>query len=485
MKAQSKRIWVILLISIGIFSSSGLFLFSSHISNTKEPTLQDVTSVLEYSEKEIERILSAGDLNGAYIGSDYIATHDYNDYLGEAKSRRYSFLGNNSLELITHTSSCFFEYQQDFGTKYRYISVESGVSEYNQLSSFQLSVTSQNYQTNWLNSHINAELDKTLSWYGTVYQFSSNDSADITFSIPFVFLEPFINSKDPYVYVGLFDSNGYASNGEWEILDMINVANFDNQSRISFEVTSYDANQESTTNSNQYQYTFTLFFPKIIPDSGADISGGSSNLTRILIGLLLLGGVGLILAMSKEEYRKFLVHWVAPRANRHQLNWDEIFENENRMKIIGAILQFPGIHYNQISRATHLKGGQLRWHLDVLLSYGVVKSKPVGQYVLYFPVNKTNPISEEDLAVVKSSSTLNILNIIRYSPGINGSKIADLTKMKRNSIKYHIDKLLERGIIYYRQEGRQKRLFYNKENEFFEDLMDQDDNLPGTNDIGA
>ncbi len=197
------------------------------------------------------------------------------------------------------------------------------------------------------------------------------------------------------------------------------------------------------------------------------------NYTISVIGI----SAGIIfMAMSKEEYRVYVQRWIAPRQSRHQLTYEEIFENEYRLSIIDCILKQPGIHYNEILRQCNLHAGQCRWHLDVLLSYGIIKSKPVGQYVLYYPVNKSNPLKEEDLTVVKSERTLQILNVIRFSPGITASKVAEALNLKRNSVKYHVDKLLERKIITFKVKGRNKLLYYNKTN----DLIKEFENFLGS-----
>jgi predicted transcriptional regulator len=54
---------------------------------------------------------------------------------------------------------------------------------------------------------------------------------------------------------------------------------------------------------------------------------------------------------------------------------------------------------------------------------------------------------------------LEILNIIRKSPGINSAEISRNMNLSRNSINYHIRKLLEKHFIRFEKKGRIKELY--------------------------
>ena len=61
--------------------------------------------------------------------------------------------------------------------------------------------------------------------------------------------------------------------------------------------------------------------------------------------------------------------------------------------------------------------------------------------------------------VKKSGTTLKVLNIIETNPGINSGDIAKNLDMGRNLVKYHVDKLLNKGLITASRKGCQS-MFY-------------------------
>jgi predicted transcriptional regulator len=90
-----------------------------------------------------------------------------------------------------------------------------------------------------------------------------------------------------------------------------------------------------------------------------------------------------------------------------------------------------------------------------LIKHRIIKKEKFGQYTIYFPITT----SEEVIEVFKnqfskSKTTLEILNIIRKKPGLNSAEISRIMNLSRNSIKYHIDKLLGKNLIRLEKRGR-------------------------------
>ncbi|MEJ2250545.1 MAG: winged helix-turn-helix transcriptional regulator [Candidatus Lokiarchaeota archaeon] len=164
-----------------------------------------------------------------------------------------------------------------------------------------------------------------------------------------------------------------------------------------------------------------------------------------------------IIVISLKEYK---IHFTQRKYNLNygNLTIEDIFQNENRKKILREILDQPGIHHNELLRRCDIQKGQLQWHLSVLKRYGIIKSKKFNQYKLFFPIKKffKNESSLEDL--IKSQTTLEILDIIANEPGIIMSEISNKLNLAKSTIKYHLDKLKQKDIIEISQKGREKRL---------------------------
>jgi predicted transcriptional regulator len=165
-------------------------------------------------------------------------------------------------------------------------------------------------------------------------------------------------------------------------------------------------------------------------------------------------------ALTVKEYQNYIMRRSYINEGRSYLSLVDIFKNENRSNILKQILNKPGVHHNELLRSCNLKKGQLQWHLDTLLKHSIIKKETQGQYTIYFPITSSaEAIKVFKNQYVQSKTTLEILNIIRKSPGINAAEISRMLNLSRNSIKYHIDKLFEKHLIRLEKKGRSTELY--------------------------
>ncbi len=195
-----------------------------------------------------------------------------------------------------------------------------------------------------------------------------------------------------------------------------------------------------------------------VGENSDSLSLNVSSLT-FLIGVILLFFVGTI-TLSPQKYRSLIFRTINPNYGKHRLTLAEIFENKNRKIIIELILETPGIHFNEIRRRNDMNPGQLTWHLNILVNYGIIMMKKVGIYNCFFPTISENIITDSSLELIKSKSTLKIFKLIKENPGITAGKIAKNLNLGRNTVKYHVDKLNEMKLIYFEREPRNIRIFF-------------------------
>ncbi|TFH30990.1 MAG: winged helix-turn-helix transcriptional regulator [Promethearchaeota archaeon] len=168
-----------------------------------------------------------------------------------------------------------------------------------------------------------------------------------------------------------------------------------------------------------------------------------------------------------ETLQNLFFHYLPPKEpTQHRLSLGEVLENENRIKILDLIISDPGIHFNQLLSQSGLFPGQLQWHLRILREYGFLLEKKVERYVVYYSVidqvDRTNAASNY-FVLQKSKMTFKVLEIIEAQPSICSSQLASCLDLKRNSVKYHIDKLLRKGYLVIHREGRKNLLFIKEE----------------------
>ncbi|MDX1799161.1 MAG: winged helix-turn-helix transcriptional regulator, partial [Candidatus Lokiarchaeia archaeon] len=173
--------------------------------------------------------------------------------------------------------------------------------------------------------------------------------------------------------------------------------------------------------------------------------------------VIIFAIITLVVAISKKDYFQYLRTRTVPiEKGAHRLSLDEVLENENRNKIIDLILNEPGIHFNELLRRTGLAAGNLVWHLDILLTYKVIGKKRIGNFIAYFPYYQKNPISNVDLKLQKSKLTIEILEMIEKNPGVWNNLITKEFKVDHKTIQYHLNKLIELGLIKFEKDGRKK-----------------------------
>ena len=184
----------------------------------------------------------------------------------------------------------------------------------------------------------------------------------------------------------------------------------------------------------------------------------SSLLLILLVPTLVF--VLTLTALTVSEYRNYFIKRSYIKEGRSYLSLADIFQNENRLNLLTQILNNPGIHHNELLRRCNLNKGQIQWHLDTLLKHSIIKKEKYGQFTIYFPItSSTEAIEAFKNQFSKSKTTLEVLNNIKKYPGINSAELSRTLNLSRNSIKYHIDKLLVKHYIRLEKKGRVKELY--------------------------
>ena len=179
----------------------------------------------------------------------------------------------------------------------------------------------------------------------------------------------------------------------------------------------------------------------------------------IVVSSYLIYIVSITAVLSLKDYKYYCMKRRAQIYQNHNLSFDDIFASEIRKRIINTILKEPGIHHNDLLRKCKMHRGQLQWHVSVLIQYNIIRKEKIGQYSLYYPIDYEDKNIDSKKSLFRSKQSKKILDLIESQPGIYSSKIAHRLNLKRNSVKYHIDKLLKNQLVFVKTEGRRKHLF--------------------------
>lgn len=186
----------------------------------------------------------------------------------------------------------------------------------------------------------------------------------------------------------------------------------------------------------------------------------SADILSISFTFILLLILSQLLTISYQEYKTYHLNKPTKFKTNHRLSLFDIFDNNSRKLIIQLILDSPGIHFNGLLRQTGLATGQLLWHIKVLEEYGLINKKKEKNFLLLFP-NHYNNNFDNPSVIIKSQLALKILEEIENCPGIYANAIAQKLHVKRNTTKYHIDKMITKGLIKVKKQGKKLLLFTN------------------------
>ena len=188
---------------------------------------------------------------------------------------------------------------------------------------------------------------------------------------------------------------------------------------------------------------------------------GIPPLLQIIYVLISL--MGCVLAVfSVMEVKEYVSHFRNLKDNvyrSHRLTYEQVMDNFNRKQLVESILEQPGIHYTLLRKKCNLHPGQFRWHIDILLDYGIIQKQHIDNHIIFFP---TISDQEQNLdTILKFPLRDKIYSIIGSNPGIFSSEIARKLEepQRRNTVKYHVDKLIQANYIRVVKNGKKNKLY--------------------------
>ena len=151
----------------------------------------------------------------------------------------------------------------------------------------------------------------------------------------------------------------------------------------------------------------------------------NNNIAKLLIGTLVVGRI----SINDEE---------------------KVLLNDTRREIYEYILDNPGTHLREISKNLNKGIGTITWHLRILEKANLIYSKKVGNKIIYLP--KGMDISDVPLLYLNNSTSKIIFDYLKHSSA-HLRKISKELKMPAETVRYHLKKMEELGIVHKRVEG--------------------------------
>ena len=183
------------------------------------------------------------------------------------------------------------------------------------------------------------------------------------------------------------------------------------------------------------------------------------NMPNISAGrsLIILTIAGILFQINRSENLKYLglKFFFVPMYSR--LQKDTLVDEPTRQKLLKYIYSEPGANFKQLKDKFSLHNGTLAHHINILENHEIITSHRSGRQRLFFPMGVNQEISR--VSLVTNETQLNIMDIVKETPGITQAMISKQLNMSRQKVNYHVNSLVDKAFIKIEKQGRITRLF--------------------------
>jgi DNA-binding transcriptional ArsR family regulator len=159
-----------------------------------------------------------------------------------------------------------------------------------------------------------------------------------------------------------------------------------------------------------------------------------------------------------------LLYWLWPSLKGgaaglfSRLSGPQLLEHPARAKLVQIVQAEPGIHFQDLVRRAGIPNGTAVHHLGKLTKDGLLSARALGRYTCYFPGSSPDRASLARAPVLRSEGARRVYEAIQGQPGLSGLELAHLVGLQPSTVNYHVQKLVECGLVLAARQGRSVRL---------------------------
>jgi predicted transcriptional regulator len=154
------------------------------------------------------------------------------------------------------------------------------------------------------------------------------------------------------------------------------------------------------------------------------------------------------------------------------LTQEDVLTNQTRATIYQYIQDNPGCRVRDIRRAAGIDHAESHWHTRILEKFGFVRKKRFGKYLAFYDVSLPTEELDEILCMLRVDTTYRVFYDIFVSPGSNQKDVAERVGVHPSTIKYHVDKLVELGLLSASEDSESNQVIYNVNTELWTKVLD-------------
>ena len=126
----------------------------------------------------------------------------------------------------------------------------------------------------------------------------------------------------------------------------------------------------------------------------------------------------------------------------------DVLENQYRNKIIDILEERVFMHFRELKRELNIGTSSLRWHLQVLEDFRIIKRKVFGQYEIFYLLrNEPNPDLLELYFAIISGVGFRVARAFQEMNSWDLNALTDYLGSSKESIRYHTKKFQKINLI--------------------------------------
>lgn len=168
---------------------------------------------------------------------------------------------------------------------------------------------------------------------------------------------------------------------------------------------------------------------------------------------LTVGGTGLLALLG-------ILYFLGVGGLRH-VDADNVLEHPLRASILETVSERPGVHLRELATVHDTAVTNTQWHLRKLEMAGLVRTQKVSGRRLYYPTEGGVETREEALqnAATSNPNASRIYDYLQRHSGCNQRKLAEGLDMNPGTVRWHLRRLQDAGLIRSVPDGVQTRYY--------------------------
>lgn len=136
-----------------------------------------------------------------------------------------------------------------------------------------------------------------------------------------------------------------------------------------------------------------------------------------------------------------------------------LLSNDQRQRILELVRQTPGLHENAVARALGISHTLAQYHVRMLEEFGFLEVKRFGGRKCLFAAGQMGR-AEKTMVVAERGRGAVLVGLVAAQPGIAQRALARALGVRESTIKWHLDRLEQSGVVMVERgpEGKRVRL---------------------------